>query len=134
MANIDHEQREIVVKRLRQLREAGYLTAEHVRLAASSLGLSERTLWRWLNNQDDVHRTGAKRIGPSLAAGGERRVFENRILFRGFTYLASELHRYHGYKVEVHYIPSDNHFVEVHLGAQHLCTAHMENHPTAGRE
>ena len=35
-------------RRLLELDAAGQLTAAHVRLAASSVGLSERTMWRWL--------------------------------------------------------------------------------------
>ena len=35
-------------RRLLELDAAGQLTAGHVRLAASSVGLSERTMWRWL--------------------------------------------------------------------------------------
>ena len=34
--------------RLQALAPAGSLSAAHVRLAASGLGVSERTVWRWL--------------------------------------------------------------------------------------
>ncbi len=44
----DPERRRAAVERLGQLREAGELTAAHVRLAASGLGVRERTVWRWL--------------------------------------------------------------------------------------
>jgi hypothetical protein len=37
---------------LRQLEAAGDLSAEHVRLAASGLGVSERTVRRWLSGED----------------------------------------------------------------------------------
>ena len=45
----DPERRRAAVERLGQLREAGELTAAHVRLAASGLGVRERTVWRWLS-------------------------------------------------------------------------------------
>ena len=44
----DPERRRAAVERLGQLRVAGELTAAHVRLAASGLGVRERTVWRWL--------------------------------------------------------------------------------------
>jgi putative transposase len=44
----DPERRRAAVERLGQLREAGELTSGHVRLAASGLGVRERTVWRWL--------------------------------------------------------------------------------------
>jgi putative transposase len=45
----DQERRRAAVERLGQLRAAGELTAAHVRLAASGLGVRERTVWRWLS-------------------------------------------------------------------------------------
>ena len=42
------ERRQAAVERLSQLRAAGQLTTGHVRLAASGLGVTERTVWRWL--------------------------------------------------------------------------------------
>jgi putative transposase len=45
----DPERRRAAVERLGQLREAGELTTEHVRLAASRLEVRERTVWRWLS-------------------------------------------------------------------------------------
>lgn len=45
----DPERRRAAVERLGQLRAAGELTAAHVRLAASGLGVRERTVWRWLS-------------------------------------------------------------------------------------
>jgi putative transposase len=44
----DPERRRAAVERLGQLREAGELTTGHVVLAASGLGVRERTVWRWL--------------------------------------------------------------------------------------
>ncbi|MEU8779468.1 Mu transposase C-terminal domain-containing protein [Streptomyces sp. NPDC048606] len=42
------EMRGAAVGRLLELRAAGRLTAGHVRVAAGALGVSERTVWRWL--------------------------------------------------------------------------------------
>lgn len=50
MPRVDREQRQATVARLAQLRADGTLTAEHVRLAASGLGVSERTVRRWLES------------------------------------------------------------------------------------
>jgi len=44
----DLERRQAAVERLGHLRAAGQLTAAHVRLAASGLGVTERSVWRWL--------------------------------------------------------------------------------------
>jgi len=46
----DPERRRAALERLGQLRAAGQLTAAHVRLAASGLGVTERTVWRWLRH------------------------------------------------------------------------------------
>lgn len=53
MPPADHEARQAAVERLGQLRAAGDLTAEHVRLAAAGLGLSERSMWRLLSDGAD---------------------------------------------------------------------------------
>lgn len=42
------DRRDAIVRRLVGLREAGALRSEHVRLAARSAGVTERTIWRWL--------------------------------------------------------------------------------------
>lgn len=42
------EMRESMVRRLVGLRESGGLRCEHVRVAARSAGVAERTIWRWL--------------------------------------------------------------------------------------
>jgi putative transposase len=57
----DREARQAAVQRLLQLRAAGDLTAEHVRLAATGLGLSERSMWRLLGTGDGA----ARPRGPS---------------------------------------------------------------------
>lgn len=46
---VDRERRAATVARLTTLREAGQLTTDHVRLAAEGLAVTERTIWRWLN-------------------------------------------------------------------------------------
>ncbi|RJL23166.1 Mu transposase C-terminal domain-containing protein [Bailinhaonella thermotolerans] len=48
MAWVSAEQRQAAITRLRQLRQTGDLAAAHVRLAADGLGITERTVWRWL--------------------------------------------------------------------------------------
>lgn len=50
MARVDREQRHAAVARLRARRAAGDLTAGHVELAAAGLGVSTRTVWRWLGS------------------------------------------------------------------------------------
>jgi len=53
-ARVDAERREATLSRLRGLRVAGVLDSGHVRLAASGLGVAERTVWRWLTTADRV--------------------------------------------------------------------------------
>ncbi len=48
MPPVDEERRRATVERLRELREAGSLTAAHVRLAAGGLRVTARTVRRWL--------------------------------------------------------------------------------------
>ncbi|MFJ2863980.1 Mu transposase C-terminal domain-containing protein [Kitasatospora sp. NPDC087314] len=48
MGQVSAEQRHASVERLEQLREQDALTSGHVRVVADSLGVSERTVWRWL--------------------------------------------------------------------------------------
>ncbi|SCL36295.1 hypothetical protein GA0070624_5514 [Micromonospora rhizosphaerae] len=40
--------REAAVRRLLELDAAGRLSSAHVQLTASSVGVAERTVWRWL--------------------------------------------------------------------------------------
>lgn len=56
--HVDPEQRAATVARLVQLREAGALTAAHVRLAAAGHGVDERTVWRWLGRGPSQGRPG----------------------------------------------------------------------------
>jgi putative transposase len=58
----DPERRRAAVERLGQLRAAGQLTAGHVRLAAAGLGVTERTVWRWLR------LPGGQRDAPAARA------------------------------------------------------------------
>ncbi|MEV3986912.1 Mu transposase C-terminal domain-containing protein [Nonomuraea sp. NPDC049758] len=48
MARADRDQQQAALARLMALKSAGQLRTEHVRLAAQGLGLSERTVWRRL--------------------------------------------------------------------------------------
>jgi putative transposase len=54
VARVHAEQREATLVRLEGLRAAGALSSAHVRLAASGLGVAERTVWRWLTTIDQV--------------------------------------------------------------------------------
>jgi hypothetical protein len=47
---VDPQRRAAAVARLWQLREADQLTSAHVRLAASGLGVAERSVWWWLGD------------------------------------------------------------------------------------
>jgi putative transposase len=58
----DPERRQAAVERLGQLRASGELTAAHVRLAASGLGVRERTVWRWLRLPAGQPTAGAGRV------------------------------------------------------------------------
>ncbi|MET9694940.1 Mu transposase C-terminal domain-containing protein [Streptomyces sp. NPDC006514] len=49
MEGAEESKRAAAVARLTQLRDAEQLSAAHVRLAAEGLGVSERTVWRWLS-------------------------------------------------------------------------------------
>jgi len=55
------------VERLRQLRDSGELTTAHVRLAASGLGVAERSVWRWLGPAADRPGTSAERAPYRLS-------------------------------------------------------------------
>lgn len=52
MGQVDAQRRRATVARLVELREAGTLTGEHVRLAAAGNGVDERTVRRWLARTD----------------------------------------------------------------------------------
>ncbi|MFQ6398049.1 hypothetical protein ACLMAJ_31985 [Nocardia sp. KC 131] len=43
--------RQAAIDRLAQLSEHGCLSSDHVRLTAQTLGVGERTVWRWLSAQ-----------------------------------------------------------------------------------
>jgi hypothetical protein len=53
--------REVAVRQLIRLDEAGQLSAAHVQLTAASVGVSERTVWRWL---DQARSAGKFVPGP----------------------------------------------------------------------
>ena len=63
----DPEWRRAAVERIGQLREAGELTTEHVRLAASGLGVRERTVWRWLSLADGQPGAPDRRVRYQLS-------------------------------------------------------------------
>ena len=48
---VDQERRAVAVDRLVALRRAGSLRTGHVHLAASGLGVAERTVWRWIDER-----------------------------------------------------------------------------------
>ncbi|MFC3494837.1 Mu transposase C-terminal domain-containing protein [Glycomyces rhizosphaerae] len=48
MARVDPEARQATVNRLLALRAEGALTTAHVQQAADGLGVSQRTVWRWI--------------------------------------------------------------------------------------
>lgn len=65
--------REPVVRRLLELDAEGGLTTAHVRLAAQSLAVSERTVFRWLERARATGKTAAARksrfeVGEELRA------------------------------------------------------------------
>ncbi|WP_017590842.1 Mu transposase C-terminal domain-containing protein [Nocardiopsis ganjiahuensis] len=49
MGRVDPEKRASATARLRQLADTGHLTSRHVRLTADGCGVSERTVWRWID-------------------------------------------------------------------------------------
>jgi putative transposase len=51
MTHAEPDVRRLVRRRLLALREAGRLTSAHVQAAARAAATSERTLWRWLQDQ-----------------------------------------------------------------------------------
>jgi putative transposase len=63
----DPERRQAAVERLGQLRAAGELTTGHVRLAASGLGVTERTVWRWLRQAGSQPGASDERAGYQLS-------------------------------------------------------------------
>ncbi|MBA2897740.1 putative transposase [Nonomuraea soli] len=66
---VDRERRAATLARLTALRAAGHLSTEHVRLAASGLAVTERTIWRWLDQpaQDAPRRPGRAPYELSVA-------------------------------------------------------------------
>ncbi|OEV06175.1 hypothetical protein AN216_00450, partial [Streptomyces oceani] len=57
--------RPVVVRRLLELREAKILETVHVRIVAESVGVSERTVWRWL-----AQARSSGRVEPAARRGG----------------------------------------------------------------
>ncbi|WP_378290813.1 hypothetical protein [Actinomadura rugatobispora] len=71
---VSPEQRETTTARLRQLRQAGDLSSAHVRLAAAGLGVSERTVWRWLG-AGGAERPGRPGRAPYRLTGTDREAY-----------------------------------------------------------
>ncbi len=65
---VDRERRAATVTRLIALRTAGTLTTEHVRLAARGLKVTERTIWRWLDEQSRTPPQQARTGQPGCRA------------------------------------------------------------------
>ncbi|WP_281154664.1 transposase [Streptomyces sp. HYC2] len=61
MGRVSAEKRRAAVERLSRLREDEALTAAHVRTVAGGLGVSERTVWRWLAPQKPSARAARPR-------------------------------------------------------------------------
>lgn len=76
---VSPEKRAAAVTRLRDLAASGSLTAAHVRLAASGLGVSQRTVWRWLAGGTREQPVRLGRPGHRLT-GTDREAYA---LFRG---------------------------------------------------
>lgn len=55
--------RRAAADRLAELACSGSLTSEHVRLSAETLGVSERTVWRWLRARRTGHDGAPPRRG-----------------------------------------------------------------------
>ena len=64
------ERRQAVVSRLHALRESGRLQGHAVRAAADSLGVTERSVWRWLaaGAYDPSWRTGWRTTPEAIEA------------------------------------------------------------------
>ncbi|WP_413230040.1 integrase catalytic domain-containing protein [Kitasatospora herbaricolor] len=56
MARTGAQERAAVVARLGRLRDEGALSSEHVRVVAASLGVAERTVWRWISAPSPAQR------------------------------------------------------------------------------
>ncbi|QBI53961.1 hypothetical protein [Streptomonospora litoralis] len=70
MGRVDPEKRRAATARLRQLAEAGQLTARHVRLTGAGCGVSERTVWRWIG--PDAPSATAETVIDLLGRIGDR--------------------------------------------------------------
>ncbi|WP_204366788.1 integrase core domain-containing protein [Nocardiopsis kunsanensis] len=59
---VDPEQRRATIARLGALRAQGALTTEHARRVADGLGVSLRTVWRWLKEPPKLQAGGSYRL------------------------------------------------------------------------
>ncbi|MGW3660729.1 transposase [Streptomyces sp. NPDC005151] len=62
------------MRRLLALRAGGKLTAGHVRVAADALGVSERTVWRWLAAAAESDEAAAVGLGARSRAGARFKI------------------------------------------------------------
>jgi putative transposase len=80
VGRVDVERRRSTVDRLLALRTAGGLTSEHVRLAAGGVGVSERTVWRWIDAVPDEAEPGPRPLVGYELSDTDREAFA---CFRG---------------------------------------------------
>jgi putative transposase len=92
-------------------------------------GLDGRTpLQAWEEDPTPLQRIAAENVRHLLLAGEERIIGKDGIRLHGLAYVAPELQGRRGQKVQVRFMPHDDRFIEVYLGAGHLCTAHPQGH------
>jgi len=68
MVRVPAEVKRSTVARLEQLRDDGVLSVAHVDLAARSLGVAPRTVWRWLRMQAGPAEAPQARVAYTLSA------------------------------------------------------------------
>ncbi|MBW0102961.1 DDE-type integrase/transposase/recombinase [Pseudonocardia sp. KRD291] len=60
MTRLDPQEKTLLVARLRERRRAGELTSDAVRAVGADVGVTERTVWRWLTVAPDATRCAAR--------------------------------------------------------------------------
>ncbi len=73
MAKVNLEAKGALVARLQALRTDDALTTAHVKLAAESLRVTERTVWRWLGPLETG--SGVRQRGHFTLSGTDREAF-----------------------------------------------------------
>ncbi|MEV4899632.1 hypothetical protein AB0K48_61015 [Nonomuraea sp. NPDC055795] len=78
--HVDREQRAATITRLLALREAGLLSPAHLRIAADGLGVSVRTVQRWIAPGAAIEpdKPGPRRFALSQADREAFAFFRNR--------------------------------------------------------